>query len=123
MMVSKKTSKIMTVLLIVLTILMVATTISGAVDLNPGNIDGNTNTDLAKKVDTTGKELLGVVQVIGVIVAVIMLIVLAVKYISAAPNDKAEIKKHAIVYVVGAVILFGATGILQIVKTWSEGIS
>ena len=122
-MVSKKTSKIMTVLLIVLTILMVATTISGAVDLNPGNIDGNTNTDLAKKVDTTGKELLGVVQVIGVIVAVIMLIVLAVKYISAAPNDKAEIKKHAIVYVVGAVILFGATGILQIVKTWSEGIS
>ena len=48
-----------------------------------------------------------------------MLIVLAIKYISAAPGDKAEIKKHAVVYVVGAVILFAATGILQIIRTFA----
>ena len=48
-----------------------------------------------------------------------MLIVLAIKYISAAPNDKAEIKKHAVVYVVGAVILFGATVILEIIKNFA----
>ena len=59
---------------------------------------------------------LTVAQVVGVGVAVIMLIVLAIKYISAAPNDKAEIKKHAVVYVVGAIVLFAASGILQVMK-------
>lgn len=63
--------------------------------------------------------ILNVVQVIGVGVAIIMLIVLAIKYISAAPSDKAEIKKHAVVYVVGAVVLFAAAGILQLVKQFA----
>lgn len=63
--------------------------------------------------------LLNVIQVIAVGVAVIMLAVLAIKYMSAAPNDKAEIKKHAVVYVVGAVVLFGASGILQIIKQFA----
>ena len=45
-----------------------------------------------------------------------MLIVLAIKYISAAPGDKAEIKKHAVVYVVGALVLFGASGIIEVIK-------
>ena len=60
--------------------------------------------------------IITIVQIIGTGVAIIMLIVLAIKYISAAPGDKAEIKKHAVVYVVGAIVLFAATGILGIVK-------
>ena len=52
-----------------------------------------------------------------------MLIVLAIKYISAAPGDKADIKKHAVIYVVGAIVLFAATGILQIIKSFSTNIS
>ena len=64
--------------------------------------------------------ILGVAQVIGVAVAVIMLIVLAIKYISSAPSDKADIKKHAVIYIVGAVVLFGASGLLGLVKQFSE---
>ena len=63
--------------------------------------------------------ILTVVQVVGSGIAVIMLIVLAIKYISAAPSDKAEIKKHAVVYVVGAVVLFAATGIIGIVRNFA----
>ena len=63
-----------------------------------------------------------IVQVVGVGVAIIMLIVLAIKYISAAPGDKADIKKHAVVYVVGAVVLFAASGILQIVKNFAKNV-
>ena len=61
-----------------------------------------------------------VVQVVGVGVAVIMLVVLAIKYIAAAPSDKAEIKKHAVVYVVGAIVLFAASGILGIIRTFAS---
>lgn len=67
--------------------------------------------------------IISIVQVIGTGVAIIMLIVLAIKYISAAPGDKAEIKKHAVVYVVGAVVLFAASGILGIVKNFAGNIS
>ncbi len=63
--------------------------------------------------------LLTMVQVVGSGVAVIMLIVLAIKYISAAPSDKAEIKKHAVVYVIGAVVLFAASGIITIVRNFA----
>lgn len=73
----------------------------------------------ATDAQSIGGVILGAMQVIGVAVAVIMLIVLAIKYISSAPNDKAEIKKHAVVYVVGAVVLFGASGILQLIKEFA----
>lgn len=67
--------------------------------------------------------MITIVQVIGMGVAIIMLIVLAIKYISAAPGDKADIKKHAVVYVVGAIVLFAASGILGIVKNFAKNIS
>ena len=66
--------------------------------------------------------LITIVRVIGTGVAIIMLVVLAIKYISAAPSDKAEIKKHAVVYVVGAVVLFAASGILGIIQQFAGNI-
>lgn len=74
----------------------------------------------AKSVNNIIGSILTVVQVVGSGVAVIMLIVLAIKYISAAPSDKAEIKKHAVVYVVGAVVLFAASGIIGIVRRFAS---
>lgn len=98
-------------------------------------VDQNTAADVNQfqgKGDNTGASssfqniigaIITIVQVIGTGVAIIMLVVLAIKYISAAPGDKADIKKHAVVYVVGAVVLFAATGILGIVKNFASNIS
>lgn len=60
--------------------------------------------------------VIGVIQVIGVFTAVVMLISLGVKYMYASPGDKAQIKNHLTVYVIGACVMFGAAGILQILK-------
>ena len=59
----------------------------------------------------------------GVATAVILLIILAIKYMQAAPGEKADIKKSAIVYVIGAVLLFAATGVLQLVKGLADTIN
>lgn len=59
---------------------------------------------------------IGIAEVITVGVGIITLIALAIKYMSSATNDKAEVKKHAVVYLVGACLAFGATGILSILK-------
>lgn len=66
--------------------------------------------------------IISVTQIIGIGVAIIMLIVLAIKYISAAPSEKAEIKKTVTIYVVGAVVLFAASGILEIVKKFATNV-
>ena len=64
--------------------------------------------------------ILGIVQIIGVAVAVIMLVVLAIKYLSAAPGEKAEIKKSAFIYVIGALLLFGGVAFLNIIQRAGE---
>lgn len=78
------------------------------------------------KANTATKNIVGafavIVKVAGTGVAVVMLIVLAMKYMIAAPGDKADIKKHAIVYVVGAVILFASTQIIGIIADFSTNI-
>ena len=82
--------------------------------------DAKDDSGVALSVKEIIQSILTITQVIGVGVAVIMLIVLAIKYISAAPGDKAEIKKHMVVYVVGAIILFAASGILEIIKRFAN---
>ena len=94
----------------------------GNVDTAYVQKDAKDTSGAAGSINRIVGSVLTIVQVIGCGVAVIMLIVLAIKYISAAPGDKADIKKHAVVYVVGAVVLFAASGILQIVKNFASNV-
>ncbi len=84
--------------------------------------DAKDDSGAAQSVNNIIGAILTIVQVVGTGVAVIMLVVLAIKYISAAPGDKADIKKHAVVYVVGAVVLFAASGILGIIKNFAKNV-
>ena len=83
--------------------------------LSPSSIVAQSDSTANSLRNTTGI-ILAVVQVIGVSVAVIMLLVVGIKYMYSAPNDRAEIKKHMVVYVVGAVVLFASSGILGIIR-------
>lgn len=126
---TKKTIKMIALILLAVVFVasltqgILAATISGnSFDPNQFNDvnfeDGGASTSISSIIAS----IINMVQIIGTGVAIIMLIVLAIKYISAAPGDKAEIKKHAVVYVVGAIVLFAATGILQIVKQFAGNV-
>lgn len=118
---SKKMTKILaSFLTVIMMISMLTIPVFASNDyLDPEKITPNDNANIADTAYNITGQILSIVQIIGVAVAVIMLIVVAIKYISAAPSDKAEIKKHIVVYVVGAVILFAATGILEIIKNFA----
>lgn len=60
------------------------------------------------------------VRVIAAAIAIIMLIALGMKYMTSAPGDRADIKKHAVVYVVGAFILFAVPGIISVLIDLSK---
>lgn len=79
---------------------------------NPGTITTSLNTALGK--------VLFVVQMVGMAVAVIMLIVLGIKFITASPDGKAEIKKSAWIYCVGAAGIFAASLIVGALKSFFE---
>ncbi len=64
---------------------------------------------------------LNTIRIAGIAIAVIMLIVVACRYIIASAGDRADIKKYAMNYIIGALVLFGASGIITIVKNFVEG--
>lgn len=53
-------------------------------------------------------------------VAIIMLVVIGIQYVSSGADGKAEAKKDLTGYVIGAVILFGASGILKILQMFID---
>lgn len=59
------------------------------------------------------------IKIVGYGIAIIMLIYVAIKYMSAAPDEKAEFKKSATAYIVGAVVLFGAASIVGIIQNFA----
>lgn len=118
MKIKKSTMRVINILLILMLMLSFATNVFAM-----NNIPKPGSSPAADRVGKLGSTVLGVVQVVGMTVAVIMLIVVAIKYMSAAPDAKAEIKKSSIQYVVGAFLLFGASGILEIVKQASIAVT
>ena len=52
-------------------------------------------------------------------IAVIMLVILGIKYIISSPEDKATIKDKAVIYVTGAIIIFAASGLVGMVGKWA----
>lgn len=66
--------------------------------------------------------IIGIFQVVAVGIGSIMLIVLAIKYMTSAPSDKAKIKQHAVIYIVGACIAFAASGVVQIIKNFTTDV-
>ena len=66
--------------------------------------------------------IITITRVITAAIAITMIIVLAMKYMMSAPGDRATIKKHAVVYIVGAIIMFACTGILGIIQQFAKSL-
>lgn len=73
------------------------------------------------KVNNVMNAIVIIVRIAGMCIAVTMLLVLAMKYMMAAPGEKADIKKSSTAYIVGALVLFGAVGILGIISNFASG--
>lgn len=91
--------------------------------LKKSNEDKYKNSSATKSAQNAVGAVITITRSVATGVAIIMLIVLAMKYMTAAPGDRADIKKHAVVYVVGAVVLFATSGILGIIANFADKIN
>lgn len=81
------------------------------------NMNGNSDAD--KLAQTAMGTAINTIQIIAIGIAVIMLSYMAIKYITAAPNEKAEFKKSASIYILGAILIFAAGNILGIIVNYT----
>ena len=84
--------------------------------------DAEATDNVTTAVTNVSGAVITIARVISAAVAVAMLAIVGMKYMSAAPSEKADIKKHAVVYIVGAVIMFACTGILGIIQKFAASI-
>lgn len=107
--------KIFCIILMVSMFLSVANSVFAGTSIiqGPGSLQGNGATlgEGEKLVNTIISWLTG----IGMAVSVIVLLVLGIKYMIGSAEEKAEYKKTMIPYLVGAVLVFGASAIAQVV--------
>ena len=105
----KKLDKVLSVLMIVLMIACICTNVFAAID--PTQIQAGQDTDADDTILKVGNTILTIVTNVGMILAVILVAILGVKYMMGSTEEKAEYKKSMIPYLVGAVLVFGASAI------------
>ncbi len=86
---------------------------TGGAFLNASDFEAKkANAKVRGMVNNTAAVVVTSLRIAGVTIALVMLLAIAMKYMVSSAGDRADIKKHAVAYVVGAVILFGATNII-----------
>jgi len=76
----------------------------------------------ASNVKEVGGKIVGLIRVVGTIAAVAMLTILGIKYMMGSAEERAEYKKTLFPYLVGAVLIFAATNLAQVVYSWASKI-
>ena len=112
----KKTSKLIVALLIILSIVMISVSSFADDALTPGSFGtGTIDSNQTSIIKDMGGQIIGVVRTVGVLVAVVILLILGIKYMVGSAEEKADYKKSMIPYIVGAVLIFAASTIAGIV--------
>lgn len=115
---SKKITKI-----ILLT--MIAIFLCSAFYTSMATVLDNFKGDISKASEGAGKIreimaiVLEIVRTVGAGLAVLIIIVIGCKYIIASAGERADIKKNAVPYVIGVVVLFASSAIAGILKDFA----
>lgn len=72
------------------------------------------------KIAGTINNVIGLIQVAGTGIALVVTTLLGIKYILASPSEKADVKKQIMPILIGCVLLFGAVNLVAIVSDFSE---
>lgn len=120
----KKSIKVISTLL--LAIMLVASVAGTVLAVDPNTVlnglDGNGNVqtnDLTK----VGNNIVTIIQVVGIVIAVIVLLIIGIKYMMGSASEKAEYKKTMIPYIVGAVLIFAGTSLVRVIYSLSTSVS
>ena len=96
---------------------VLATTIGG-VTINPVTTGNGTTAATG-----IGNKIIGILQVVGILISVIVLMILGIKYMMGSAEEKAEYKKTFIPFIIGAILVFAASALANVIYEWATGIT
>lgn len=114
-------------LLKIFVLLIVITTIMSNCVVMAYNIKsafgGSTTSTIHTPVQTVIGTVLDVVRTVGIGIALVILMYIGVKFMLAAPSERANIKEYSMNYIIGAFILIGAVGIVSIIGEFAQNVT
>ena len=120
----KKSLKIVSILLLVAMMLVMFTGIVNAAGASDVLNDLQKPADNVNSTEITnlGKNIVAIVQVVGVVIAVVVILVIGIKYLIGSAEEKAEYKKTMIPFVVGAIVVIAAPTLTKGIFTLIQNI-
>ena len=86
-------------------------------------IESSTAKDSVKKpFEKAIGTVLDVIRVVGTGVSLIIIMYIGIKYLMAAPGERADMKKSSIQFVIGAAIVFGSSNLFATLVKTIQGI-
>lgn len=112
----KKSMKIISILMMAVMMIMVATPVF-ATPVNPKDAINDITPSYDGNTDFTDKmgKIIGFLQWAGAIAGVLIIAIFGIKYMMGSLEEKAEYKKTMIPFVIGAVVLFAAPQIAKLI--------
>lgn len=120
----RKFSKVLSVILIAITLITVGTNVFAAVTgvSDPSQLTGKTVAG-TEKITSIGNQIITILTIVGTVASVIVLIILGLKYMMGSAEEKAEYKKTMMPYVIGAALVFAASAIAGILYSFLSNVS
>ena len=122
---NKKTMKILAfVVTLFMVIAMMSSVVNAAsgVNLTPNQITANIDSNSQTQIKSVGEKIVGIIQVIGIVIAVVVIMVVGIKYMMGSVEEKAEYKKTMMPYIIGAVLIFAGSTLANVVYQFATGI-
>lgn len=89
----------------------------------PSDISVKTDPTGSNEIKTLGGNLIGIFQVVGVVLAVLIVIVLGIKYMLGSAEEKSEYKKSMMPYLIGAALIFAGSVFANVVYEFFNGLN
>lgn len=113
----KKSMKIISILMMAIMMIMVATPVFADVDTGKAIDDVHDKVNYGGNPDFSAKvgKIIGFLQWAGAIAGVLIITIFGIKYMMGSLEEKAEYKKSMIPFIVGAVVLIAAPQIAKLI--------
>ena len=113
------TIKVMSILFISMAIISISLSCFA---LTPSELTGTSGVTGTTEIQNLGNSLIGILQVVGIVLSVVIVIVLGIKYMLGSAEEKSEYKKSMIPYIVGAALIFAGSIFANVIYQFFNGI-
>ncbi len=111
----KRIKKIRIVLFLIVALFVISNNIGVVFGINLDNITDKLSGGTANEIKAIGTLIYSIINDVAIVVSVAVIAFLGVKYMVGSVEERAEYKKSMLPYLIGAVFVFGATTITNIV--------